>query len=89
MEWMACERGWHAIIIVIIAIEILSWRKNVECLLLKQKWENVPNSSDQWFKRRTWLEEQVLLYIIWTGNGRILNISEPNGGKYVSICVTL
>ena len=33
--------------------------KKVECLLLRQKWKNVsnPNRSEQWFKKRTWLEE--------------------------------
>ena len=35
----------------------------------------------QWFKRRTWLEEQVLLYFMWTGNARILNMSESQCGQ--------
>ena len=49
--------------------------KKVECLLLRQKWKNAsnPNRSEQWFKRRTWLEELVLLYINWTGNATILD----------------
>ena len=45
-------------------------------------------------KRRTWLEEQVLVYIIWAGNVMILDIPEstkicPNVAKYASTCVTL
>ena len=53
--------------------------KKVECLLLRQKWKNVSNTnrSEQWFKRRTWLEELVLLYINWTGNATILDIWLP------------
>ena len=71
---MVCQQGWHAIIIVIVVIEILSLKKNVECLLLRQKWKNVPNRLEQWFKRRTWLEEQLLVYKIWIGNASILNM---------------
>ena len=49
--------------------------------------KNVLNKFGHWFKRRTRLEEQVVLYIIWTGSARILNMSEsaeicPNVGKY-------
>ena len=40
------------------------------------KLKNVSTRSEQWFKKRTWLKEQVLLYIIWTGNARILYTSE-------------
>ena len=63
-------------------------------LLLKRKRKNVLNKFEQWLKRRTWLEEQVLLYIIWTDNARILNKSEsaeicPSVGKYASISPTL
>ena len=69
-------------------------KKNVECFLLKQRWKKVPNRFEQWFKRRTWLEEQVLIYTIWTGSARILNITEffeiyTKVGQYSSICVTL
>ena len=68
-------------------------KQNIECLLFKQKWKNVPNRFEQWFKRRTWLEEQVLVYTIWTGNARILDMPEsteiyPNLGKYFSISLT-
>ena len=46
------------------------------------------------FKQRTWREEQVLFYMIWTGNARILNMPEyadkiPNVGKYDSIWLIL
>ena len=91
--WVACLRGWCAIIVVIVVIEVLSWSENVECLLYKQKWKTVPDRSEQWFKRRTWLEEQVLLYIFWTDNERILNMSETQCGQicldmcnFVNIC---
>ena len=60
--------------------------KNTDCLLLKQKWKNVPNRPEQWFKRRTWLEGQVLLYIVWTCNAKVLNMSEPQCGQ---ICLDL
>ena len=43
----------------------------------KLKNENVK----QWFKRRTWLEEQVLFCITWTGIARILNMSESQCGQ--------
>ena len=48
---------------------------SLSCLIMKQKWKNVPSRSEQWFKRRTWLEEPGLLYITWTINDRILNMS--------------
>ena len=69
---------WHAIVIAIVLLSLRYYpeEKNVECLLLKWKWKYVPNRSEHWFKRRTWLEEQVLLYITWTGNARILDMSE-------------
>ena len=87
VELMACLNEWHAIIIVIIIIEVLSWGKNVECLYLEQK-KNIPKRFEQWLKRRTWLEEQVLVYIIWTGNARILNMPESAeiGPKCWQIC---
>ena len=44
----------------------------MECLLLKQKWKNVPKRSEPWFKRRTSPEEQVLGYTIRYGNYVIL-----------------
>ena len=62
--WVACLRGWCAIIVVIVVIEVLSWS-----------------------------EEQVLLYIFWTDNERILNMSETQCGQicldmcnFVNIC---
>ena len=66
-------------------LNVYFWNKNEK---------NVPNRFEQWFKRRTWLEEQVLVYISWTGNARILNISEfaaicPNVlniPRYVQLC---
>ena len=65
-----------AIIIVIVIIEKLSWRKKIWMLTFETKIKNVPNKSEQWFKRRTWLKKQVLFYITWTGHDRILNVSE-------------
>ena len=54
----------------------------------------IPNRFEQWFKKETWLEEQVLFYTTWTGNARALNMPEsikiyPNVGKYSSISVTM
>ena len=68
--------------------------KNVECLLKKKMKKNIPNRFEQGFKRRTWLEEQVLVYTIWASDARVLNMPEsaeifPNVGKYSSRCVTL
>ena len=41
----------------------------------------------QWLKRRTWLEEQALLYITWTGNARILNMSQSQCGQtHLDMC---
>ena len=60
---------------------------------LKQKWENFPNRSEQWFDRRTLLVEQVLVYIIWMGNSGILNMPESAympefGQRYSSKSIT-
>ena len=43
--------------------------------------------------RSTWLEEQVFVNIIWSGNARILNMPEfpeicPNVSQYASVCAT-
>ena len=46
MAYYLCKRGWcgwHAIIVVIVIIEMLSRRKVFECLLLKRKRKNVLN----------------------------------------------
>ena len=58
---------------------------NFLLLKKKQKRKNVPNGSEQWFKKRTWLEKQALLYNILTSNARSLNMPEsakicPNAG---------
>ena len=50
--------------------------QNVECLLLKQKWKDISNRFEQWFKRKTWLEEQMLVYTIWSDDATILNMPE-------------
>ena len=42
------------------------------------------NENEKGFQRRSWPEKQVLLYIIWTGNASILNMSEPQFGQ---ICI--
>ena len=97
LEWLACLhewRGWRAnvgsmlLLLLLLLLKSHPEGKNVECLLLKQ-WENVPNRSKKWFKRRTLFEEQVLLYITWTSNARILNMSESQCGQICSVCVTL
>ena len=104
LGWVVCFYRWHASLDCMSGV--VTWitfyyycyyyywntilkTKNVGCLLLKQKLKNVP-WFEQWFKRRTWLEEQVLVYTIWTGKTRILNMPEsteiyPNMGKYSSI----
>ena len=69
------------ILLLLLLLKYYPEEKIFECLLLKQQWKNVPNRSEQWFKRRTWLEELVLLYIIWTGNTRILDVSESHCGQ--------
>ena len=39
------------------------------------------------FKRRTWFEEQVLLYITWIGNAKIRNMSESQCEQiYFDMC---
>ena len=50
------------------------------------KIKNAPIRSEKWFKRRTWLKEQILLYISWIGNARILNLSESQCGQ---ICLDM
>ena len=60
--------------------------KNIEYLLLKQKWKNVPNRSAQWFKRIAWFVGQILLYIIWNGIAGSWICLNPNVGKCLGIC---
>ena len=64
------------LLLLLLLMKCYREEQHVESLLLKQKWENVPNRFGRWFKRRTWLEEQVLLYTIWIGNSKILNMPE-------------
>ena len=51
-------------------------KKNVECLLLKkkQKRKKVPKGSEQWFKKRTWLEKQAILWPVMQGSSICLNL---------------
>ena len=49
--------------------------------------KNIPNRFEKSFKRRTWLESQVLVYAIWVSDSRILNMHESaeiclDVGKY-------
>ena len=103
LGWVMCFCRWHAsfdcmsgvvtwihfIIIFIVIIEILSWREECWLSTFETKMKNVP-WFERLFKRRTWLEEQVLVNTIWTGDARIMNMSKsaeiyPNIGKYSSI----
>lgn len=59
-------------------------KKHAEYLFLKKRWKNAPNRSEWWFRRRTWLEELVLLYIIWTANSRILDMCQYQCGQMCS-----
>ena len=77
LVWVACLRGWcgwHAcvggvlLLLLLLLLKYYHEEKNVECLLLKKNWKNVPKRLEQWFKRRTLPEEQILLYIIWNCN---------------------
>ena len=94
VRWVACEREWHAIIIVIVIIEILSWRKkklNVHFWNKNEKIYQTDLNSD--LKEEPYVKSS-LVYIIWAGNARILSMPDsteisPNVGKYNSICVTL
>ena len=78
--WLECFRGWRASvggILLLLLLFLLKYyleEKNVECLLLKPKWKNDPNRFKQRFKRRTWLEKQTLVCIVWTGNYIIILI---------------
>ena len=81
------------LLLLLLLLKYYPEEQNVKCLPLKRKWKMFPNKFEQWFKRRTWLEEQALVYTIWTGNARILNMPEyteiySNVGKYSSINVT-
>ena len=40
-------------------LNVYFWNKNEK---------NVAKRFEQWFKRRTWPEKQILVYIIWYGN---------------------
>ena len=51
-------------------------KKYVESLLLTKKLKKCSKLIWTVFKRRTWTEEHVLVYNIWTGNARILNMPE-------------
>ena len=98
LTWVVCLREWCTNVVGVLLLLLLVSKyyleeQNVECLLLKQKWKNVQNRFEQWFKRRTWFEELVLVYTIWTSNVRILNMPQsaeicPNVGKYSLISVT-
>ena len=86
--------GGMLLLLLLLLLKYYTEEKVFECLLLKQKRKNVLNKFKLWFKRRAWLAEQVLLYIIWTDNARTLNTSESaeicsNVGKYPSIFLTL
>ena len=89
LTWEACyyycyRYNWNTILKKKM-LNVYFWNKNEK---------NVPDSFEQWFKKRTWLEERVSVCTISAGNARILNMPKsaeicPNVGKYSSICVTL
>ena len=58
-------------------LNVYFWNKNKN---------SVPSRSEQWFKRRAYLEEQSLLFIIWAGNAIILVMSEYQFGQ---ICLDM
>ena len=93
--WRGCRSNLRSVLACVAWVGVL--RANVSDMLLlllllilkyyPEKWKNVSNRFELWFKRITWLEEQVLLYVIWTGNAKMLNMSEsaeicPNVGKH-------
>ena len=63
-------------LLLLLLLKYYPEEKNHECLLLKQKFKNIPNRSEEWFKRGTRLQEQVFPYITWFGNAGILNMPE-------------
>ena len=67
-------------------------KKYVESLLLTQKLKKCSKQIWTVFKRRTWIEEHVLVYNIWNGNARILNMPEYiswNMHKCGQICIDI
>ena len=92
LAWVARLRGWCAsvgrmlLLLLLLLFKNYPEEKNVEWLRLK--WKNAPNRSKQLFKRRTWLEEQVLLYISWTSNAKILNMAE-SWWQWGQICLNM
>ena len=67
--------------------DIQEWNsRQSRCWMLTFETKIDPSRLEQLFKRRTWLEEQVLLYITWTGSARILNMSEFQCGQ---ICLDM
>ena len=91
-EWRASVGGM-LLLMLLLLLKCYPEEENNECQLLKKKMKkkNVPNRFGQWFKRRTWLEEQVLVYTVWAGNAGILNMPESwtwlNLPKYTRICL--
>ena len=87
---VVCYCVWHPSIgdmLLLFLLQLLLLKyypegKDVECLQLKQKWKIFPNSFEQLLKKRTWLERQVLVYIIWIGNTKVL----PESAEICSMC---
>ena len=85
MGGLGASVGCMLSLLLLLLLKYHLEEQNVKRLLL-QKWKNVPNWPEMWFKTRTWLEEQVSLNITWTGNANILNLSESQCGQ---ICLDM
>ena len=73
---------------------LYSEEKNVKCFFWNKNEKLFQIDSNSDLKKKTWLEEELLVSIIWVGNARVLNMPEsaeifPNDEIYISICVTL
>ena len=51
--WVACAVSVMLLLLLLLLLKYYPEERNIECLLLNQKWKNVLNNSEQWFKRRT------------------------------------
>ena len=45
--------GGMLLLLLLLLLKCYSEEKDVKCLLSKQKWKNVPNRSEQSFKKTT------------------------------------
>ena len=92
LTWVACYSYCYCYCIangMLLLLKYYPEEKNVVCLLLKQKWNNVPNRSNSDLKEELDFKRRCCFILFEPVMRRSWICLNLNVGKYAPICVTL